>query len=1108
MHYVLLIIRYSNKWVLKNRPGILLSAIFLFCSFHYSNGQQGEFFTRNFSYKDYQAGISNWHVEQDARGIIYIANLNGLLEYDGVNWNLIQEPNGGFVPSIGISASNHIYLSSIIGAGYLKANNFGQLNFESLPTHFPMERLNIIVNIVPFNDYIYFISKTGILRWNIKNETFWSSKGGKICIPFMHNGLLTTYDSEEGIISFDDDTVFQIVKPEFSIKTGINLESSNKTLLFNDTEGKVYELNDLNNLSELTNFSINILNNQSLLFALALTNSNSPPTISISTRNDGVVQLDENGGFKANLNKNTGLEKSSLITNLSYDKENGLWITQLVGLSRMAFSPWKFWPNKLIDDGYVQDIIKFNKKYILASSKGGYFFTQDTIIPLPDSRRRMWSIAKSNNDLFMAGSTGILKIDNRHIEKVSEFSWATKIIELDSNNMLIGGGNGLIKMSKDQYKVETITEEIKGTYISLLKHNNSIWLNVKSKGVYQIENFNNNQIIHRYDTINGLPANVVNSIYRYKNNLLFLTQNGIYQLNHTPKADSTNLFIEFNEIIKERLDISQIIEDNKGNVWMIVYKNDKYEILKLKLNEDGSYTKITKPFRYLPEQIFGKIYPDPDQDGIIWISGTEGLYRFDDNFEKDYDIPFNTLVRNVTTGDSLIFGGAYFNPNDTSTVPSILLDQPDEFKPTLTYDYNQLTFEYAATSYDDPTRNMYSYWLEGNDKVWSAWSNETKKEYTNLSAGKYKFHVKSKNVYDTEGRIATYEFSILPPWYQKSWAYALFVVAGGFLIWLMILAYTYRIRVQRRKLKLIVADRTFEVLSQKKEIENQHRELLEKSEEIRQQSDVLSEKNAELESQQEEIMTINHQLNELNNHLEIEVENRTKKIKSTLTKLRKTNKELDTFIYRASHDLKSPISRIMGLTSLAKLEIPDDANREYFDLIEQASNDMKLLLDKLTQLHEVVNKEVKKEVIDLPSLLSKARESVKHLDAGKNTKYSFNIKDQLRLMSDEDIIQVIIENLIENALIFRRTEEKDHHIKIEVFKKDEHINVIVRDNGIGIEEEHQSQLFDMFFRASHQSKGSGLGLYLVKMAAEKLKGTIEVNSKPQEFSEFTVKFPA
>ncbi|MTI25794.1 ATP-binding protein, partial [Fulvivirga kasyanovii] len=588
-------------------------------------------------------------------------------------------------------------------------------------------------------------------------------------------------------------------------------------------------------------------------------------------------------------------------------------------------------------------------------------------------------------------------------------------------------------------------------------------------------------------------------IIKKDNQLLFTTSKGFYRFN-----EQTNRFEPDSSILKERININNIAEDKYGNyIISVIDENRKTHVEMLK-KVGNEYVRDYIPFRRLPEMEITAIYPEGD---YIWIAGGEGLFRFDRNVKKDYTIPFNTLVSQVSVRDSVIFYGNYYDPSDTTGVPPIILDQPEIFKPKLDFEDNSLTFNFSAAFYEAPERTLYSYYLENNEETWSKWSTTTTKEYNNLSAGTYTFHVKSKNIYDTEGRVASYEFTILPPWYQTGWAYFLFGVLALLFIWLIALLYTYRVRMQRRRLKLIVADRTYEVISQKKEIERQKDLLQLQFEKISKQKDSIEEKNSKLQFAQQETQTANEALQKLNTHLEKEVEKRTEKIKSTLHQLQLKNKELDTFIYRASHDLEGPISRISGLSALVKMAFPKDGNQEYLNLIEVTAKNMKVLISKLTQVHNLHNAVVKRELIDIRELLTLIIQSLQHLENGCSINYKFDIPVGTKIYGDTDLLTIILQNIIENALVFRKPRVEEHLIVISVNKTDDKAYIAVRDDGTGIHPDHIARVFDMFYRGTSQSLGSGLGLYLAKMAIDHMEGTIEVQSKLHEYTEFTVTIP-
>jgi signal transduction histidine kinase len=530
-------------------------------------------------------------------------------------------------------------------------------------------------------------------------------------------------------------------------------------------------------------------------------------------------------------------------------------------------------------------------------------------------------------------------------------------------------------------------------------------------------------------------------------------------------------------------------------------------IKKLKHLAPNKYEDDSQGLQRFPNQIVNHIYPDPDEVGVIWIAGTKGLYKYDENIDVDFTLPFKTIMNRVSTGDSIIFHGFYSVENETGA-PSFVDYQPDAYIPTLSYSNNNIKFEFSSSAYTYEEKNTYSYYLKGVDESWSNWNRRTQKEYSNLAPGKYIFQLKSKNLYGTEGKPTSYTFIIEAPWYLTTWAKIFFIVAGLLGIWVIVMLYNYRLRKHRKHLKLLVADRTFEVLSQKKEIELQYKKLSEQTEELKLQSEQIELKNRELEESQEEVLQINDTLEELNKQLEKKVEKRTAKIKLTLEKLKQTNKELDTFIYKASHDLKGPLSRILGLASLAKIETPSVKNIQYLDMIEHTSKDMDLLLSKLTQVHEIFNQHPKIVPLLVEEIIEEIKLKLNYLYSSEESEFVFNSTVNEPIYADHQLLYTVLFNLIENSLIYKNPDAQEpHQIKVSISKEGGQINIKIKDNGIGIKSDLLDAIFDMFYRASDRSKGSGLGLYLVKIAVEKMKGSIQVESTYLKHTTFNIKLP-
>ncbi|MBS1505542.1 MAG: tetratricopeptide repeat-containing sensor histidine kinase [Bacteroidetes bacterium] len=216
------------------------------------------------------------------------------------------------------------------------------------------------------------------------------------------------------------------------------------------------------------------------------------------------------------------------------------------------------------------------------------------------------------------------------------------------------------------------------------------------------------------------------------------------------------------------------------------------------------------------------------------------------------------------------------------------------------------------------------------------------------------------------------------------------------------------------------------------------------------------------------------------------------------------NAELDSFFYRVSHDLKGPITSLQGLHNLVMLEIKDPASLRYFEMYHSQVNRIYNIVMGLIDLTQMKHIDKGKVPINFRSLVEDCISSYGYLDNFKNINFILEI-EELEYHSEWAIINTILQNLIENAIKYSRPQSP--YVKIAISQKINCVQVEVSDNGQGIDEEHQGKIFNMFYRASERAKGSGLGLYILKRAVERLNGSIDLKSIPQEGSTFTVLLP-
>jgi len=227
-------------------------------------------------------------------------------------------------------------------------------------------------------------------------------------------------------------------------------------------------------------------------------------------------------------------------------------------------------------------------------------------------------------------------------------------------------------------------------------------------------------------------------------------------------------------------------------------------------------------------------------------------------------------------------------------------------------------------------------------------------------------------------------------------------------------------------------------------------------------------------------------------------------LKKSESELKKTNAELETYIYKTSHDLRGPLASIIGLTMVAEMDLKDKQALHYIDLIKNRTERLNGTLTNLLDLVRVKQKILEPERIMAEELVDEIIETLKS-KSGESIEFHKNLPFK-ELYYDPFILTKILHNLIENSIDFKQTIEPPR-ISISMSNEANGITLTIEDNGIGIREDVIEKIFTMFYRGHDKSTGSGLGLYIVKSSVEKVGGTIDVKSEPNKGSRFSVFLP-
>lgn len=794
---------------------LLFSLLFSVLFFNKVKSQDYFFGTpiiKNFSTEDFKGGIQSWGITQDNREIIYVANNFGLLEFDGVTWNIYPVKNGTKVRSVYISTSERIYVGSQADFGYFSPNARGTLTYHSLADSLPEQVRNFdeVWRIYEINQCIYFLTFKNIYCYTP------GKKNLKVIEPenplefsFHVNNKLYTLEWTKGLSVLEDNQL-NLLKGgnAFANRAIASILSYSKTelliftvrdglYLYDDTETIPFPLEDHPALK-------NLVINQAIMLK--------DGTFALGTQNNGLIIISRSGQLLLHLTLDKGLLDQTVHT-LYQDAHENLWLGLNNGISMIELSA----PFSLINEtmglsgtGYAA--LKKDNTLYLGTNNGLYFLNTNSssnksFSLVPNSTGQVYQLKELNNHILVGHHNGPLIIkDNQASQIYAEKGvWDFIAVPDHPDKLLLGSYDGISLLSSTPNQV-SLERKYKGfnesSRVLAFDDQSNLWMAHGYKGIFKIvfeKDLNKIKTVHFYNIEKGFPSDQLINMEKIKNQLIFPAQFGIFRYD-----EKTDRFIRdkaFSEIFEPDEHIVKMDEDILGNIYFISNKR----VGKL------SFDKFEKP--HLNTRLFNKIKDMLNDDlGTIHIldannilfGAKKGFIHFNATKIKKMQ-PFHTHLTKITNTakgtDSLMLEGKRVNTSIT---------------PELPFKLNSIRFTYSSSFYESPEKTTYQYYLKNFDKGWSEWSNKVEKEYTNLPEGRYDFYVKAKNVYGTVSEAESFSFHIYPPFYRSRLAYFIYSVSGIFIIGFM----TYRIdKGFKKEKKLIMLKQERELSKKNSEIE-------------------------------------------------------------------------------------------------------------------------------------------------------------------------------------------------------------------------------------------------------------------------------------------------
>ena len=223
--------------------------------------------------------------------------------------------------------------------------------------------------------------------------------------------------------------------------------------------------------------------------------------------------------------------------------------------------------------------------------------------------------------------------------------------------------------------------------------------------------------------------------------------------------------------------------------------------------------------------------------------------------------------------------------------------------------------------------------------------------------------------------------------------------------------------------------------------------------------------------------------------------------------LKRTNSELDSFVYKASHDLRSPLVSLLGLIEISKNEKDFNKVKQYLLLKEKSVKKLDALILDILDLSKNARLDVEPSKIDFELLINEIFNNYNYLEDFNKIARKIVVEGSVLYYSDIRRLNIVLNNLISNSIRYADIGKSNPFIDIEIKLYPSHAFIKIKDNGQGIRQEHLKRIYDMYFRANERNTGSGLGLYIVKETLAKLKGTVEMASEYMEWTEFQLIIP-
>lgn len=802
----------------------------------------------NFSRNDYQASGQNWMIAQHPNGWLYFANGKGLLEYDGVYWNLYPMRHNTKMTSLLIGHDNRIYAGGLREFGYFTPNRQGGLTYTSLSESITNRKVTNIWNILAIGGSFFFQGDEGLFKYKDGKITFIDCAG--IAQSAIINGHLYFVNYRGLSYVKKNNKIVRLVSE--TLLQGYNvvalLPYGQGKMLIVKSDGKMFVYDGRNVVSHFVDVSRQMTGHK---ISCAAIDGN---TLAIGTIDNGLYLVNIYNNNVEKINITNGLTDKSLHS-VRFDLNHNLLAGLDNGISLISLDNKQFFLRgtlETIGSGYCSCI--YNGSLFLGSNQGIFrtslpvaYSKQAEITPLPGMSGQAYCLYVYDGALFCGGRDffniigGGMVINNT----VRRGVW---------NVQPIGGGSGDREVNNKEGRVKNGDAVLLGTYWGLYiarktalgwtvgklidgfrmsaktmlvePESNNVWVANKTDGLWRVtldmrltkvlrKKCYNSSLLHKGDNV---------CVARIGNDIVVASREGLLRYDAT--ADSLVAFTSLERKLNGHKPYTFIRQESDGGLW---YASDG---MLRHVNRDGRDNRTFLAGNLIED--FEDVTPMNAHSAIV---GSEDGFVLVSDAKKQHSLaPFLQIRRlYVTNGkDSLAYGRSFAFDNAPVKI---------------SYRNNSIRIEYTAGYHDPSQVATFSCRLVGVDKHWSEYTTATSKEYTNLRDGSYTFEIKARIGNSIETKPVKLEFKVLPPWYRSWWAYCFYLIAAAYVAYRILWKY-------KKKQDALIMQKNLEISKQQEMFNKDIGEKAKQIDEKEKQIDKLEEDKlrTELQYKSDELM--------------------------------------------------------------------------------------------------------------------------------------------------------------------------------------------------------------------------------------------------------------